>query len=1077
MKKIPLITLIVIVFFASASWSEDTLFGPKRYSRTEGTPNVYTDTFASSEAGREGKLKIINGDEKGNYRISSAMITVNEKQVFVPSDFDQKVDSLQAPIDIKDNNSISIELKGGGPGSYLTIQVILPFFEEIPGWRISDLTVANFTVTPERANPGDSVTLRATVSNIGGGITPPADMFFSVDGSEIHSVSVGSLIPEESVEISTTWEALGPGKHQVYAELKLAGPGFDRNLSNNFRIAIARVSGEAAPAPELEFADIDFNTLQLIPGQSRPIPLKVRNPSFADIFDVSMKLYIDDEYVSTEVIEYLASGDDLEFQIPWNYITPGEHRITIKALVPISEQFLELLVKGWQVIIPDITALYGAMEKDKWISIGPRIINNGFVGRMTTIDFDPNYPNIIYAGGQAKTEGSSPGVWKTTNAGGNWFPVGDKLPSMMIRSVAVDPKNSNIIYAGSNEDGIFKSKDGGTSWYTFADSTIAQYVGKIAVRYTSSGEVMIYIRCNRGILRYKNTNPYAVSSYKWEWEVIKQGTIRDLVVHPTNSSILYASVAGDGIYYTQYGEIAKEETTPGDHDWTNLTAGLPVITNQMEVVLDIDNKYGIPYAGIGNPEPGIRFSLYRYESWIENGAVKQEWKPLKKYSSGELDGFDYSAYIRVVPNEITADGTLLPQVIYFAGESLYQFVNYKPLTPNAKIPEGGTFMVSGYEVPMQAGVDFKMLEFDLPWPTKYYYSLGDQGIYHCAIVTTPKQKTLQGKKYGEAGDTCSNRNNDLRVTQFYDFDVSKTNPNLIIGGTQDTGTILYSGSLTWKEIRGGDGYYSLINPHNDAIMYSQLQDLPSTARSIDGGNTWPLGVFSGTPSDSGVYGEGGYITMDPSQQDAIVARTFGGVGLQYITDGNKNWTGYNLWNNGNRPVTYVIVHPTNFRWLIGDDVGNIFVFDRTALRAYQVFSHPIIGARVHRLAVSPKDPNILYAAFAINGAGRDTRIWRIQIDFSTTPPNSLPENITSNFPADLNILAMVGDPYDEFKAYVGTEKGVWRWSHGGGTGTFPWKQYNDGFPLTRVEDLLIDSNNNLLAATNGRGAWRVIVGP
>jgi len=239
---------------------------------------------------------------------------------------------------------------------------------------------------------------------------------------------------------------------------------------------------------------------------------------------------------------------------------------------------------------------------------------------------------------------------------------------MMIRSVAVDPKAPNIVYAGSNEAGIFKSKDGGITWWTFADSTIAKYVGKIEVRYTSSGEVMIYVRCDRGVLRYKSTNPEAVSSFAWEWDVIKQGNIRDLVVHATDSSMLYASVTGDGIYYTQYGEVAKVETTPGDHDWTKLEAGLPTITNQMEVVLDIHKIYGTPYAGIGNPEPGVRFAIYRYESWVEDGTVKQEWRVIKKYAAdpdgegsltAELDDFDYNAYIRVVPKEITADGTLL----------------------------------------------------------------------------------------------------------------------------------------------------------------------------------------------------------------------------------------------------------------------------------------------------------------------------------------------------------------------------------------------------------------------------------
>jgi len=42
---------------------------------------------------------------------------------------------------------------------------------------------------------------------------------------------------------------------------------------------------------------------------------------------------------------------------------------------------------------------------------------------------------------------------------------------------------------------------------------------------------------------------------------------------------------------------------------------------------------------------------------------------------------------------------------------------------------------------------------------------------------------------------------------------------------------------------------------------------------------------------------------------------------------------------------------------------------------------------------------------------------------------------------------------------------------------FHWKDYNDGFPLTTVVDLLIDPNGNLLAATKGRGAWRVIIEP
>ncbi len=91
------------------------------------------------------------------------------------------------------------------------LQADHPFVEEVPAWRMPDLMVINLTVTPERANPGDMVTLGATVSNIGEGNARPANLIFFVDGSEIHRVSVDPLVPNATVEISTNWVASGPG--------------------------------------------------------------------------------------------------------------------------------------------------------------------------------------------------------------------------------------------------------------------------------------------------------------------------------------------------------------------------------------------------------------------------------------------------------------------------------------------------------------------------------------------------------------------------------------------------------------------------------------------------------------------------------------------------------------------------------------------------------------------------------------------------------------------------------------------------------------------------------------------------
>lgn len=39
------------------------------------------------------------------------------------------------------------------------------------------------------------------------------------------------------------------------------------------------------------------------------------------------------------------------------------------------------------------------------------------------------------------------------------------------------------------------------------------------------------------------------------------------------------------------------------------------------------------------------------------------------------------------------------------------------------------------------------------------------------------------------------------------------------------------------------------------------------------------------------------------------------------------------------------------------------------------------------------------------------------------------------------------------------------------------KPYNDGFPLTTVVGLRVAPDRTLLAATKGRGVWRVLTGP
>jgi photosystem II stability/assembly factor-like uncharacterized protein len=108
------------------------------------------------------------------------------------------------------------------------------------------------------------------------------------------------------------------------------------------------------------------------------------------------------------------------------------------------------------------TAQLDHPEPNRWQSLGPsKILSSSNavigVGRVTTIVVDPRSENIVYVGARGS------GIWKTTDAGGNWFPISDSLPSVHMDSLAIDPSNPERVLAASPA-GVFQSLDAGTTW-------------------------------------------------------------------------------------------------------------------------------------------------------------------------------------------------------------------------------------------------------------------------------------------------------------------------------------------------------------------------------------------------------------------------------------------------------------------------------------------------------------------------------------------------------------------------------------------------------------------------------------
>ena len=100
------------------------VFGPQTYTRTTGAPNQYTTTFtAPAWVVSPYNLHVVNGDANGNYRISSATISLNGVQILGPSDFNQNVATIDRSVTLQSTNTLQVTL-ASKPGSFLTINIL-----------------------------------------------------------------------------------------------------------------------------------------------------------------------------------------------------------------------------------------------------------------------------------------------------------------------------------------------------------------------------------------------------------------------------------------------------------------------------------------------------------------------------------------------------------------------------------------------------------------------------------------------------------------------------------------------------------------------------------------------------------------------------------------------------------------------------------------------------------------------------------------------------------------------------------------------------------------------------------------
>ncbi|GEM_PF-656363 len=677
-----------------------------------------------------------------------------------------------------------------------------------------------------------------------------------------------------------------------------------------------------------------------------------------------------------------------------------------------------------------------------WRALGP----TNFGGRLRSILIDPQHPDTLYVGSV------SGGIWKTTNAGGTWFPTSDLADNMCIGTIVMDPTNPDIIYAGTGEGyfnidalrgaGVLKSTDGGASWslQTNFIGTISwyqyYYINKLVIRPDDPN--VLYAAMVGGI--FKTTDGGA----KWTKLTVPNTSpyCMDLVANPQDPDIMYASFGlflptNDGIY----------KTTDGGTNWTKLTNGFPsTSTGYTRISLAISpSDPNILYASVSDSQ----FYTHSIMKTTNGGAL---W-----FKSSVSPPYDNSPDVKSTHlggqgfyNNVIAVHPQNPNIVYAGGINILKSL------------DGGsswTVLIDGNRV-TNFHVDQHVITFHPNNPAIVYFG-NDGGIYRST----------------NNGSTFTNINTNLTTAQFYTAAMHPTE-EIYYGGTQDNGTLRSSYIPLWSRVLGGDGGPVLVDVNDPSTVYLSYVYM-TIYKSTNGGNTTTL-AMNGIPSASQRWTSDrcsfiAPLAMDPNNPQII----YGGTYRLYRTlDGAASWTtltsdltgsgGGSVQTDGST-ITAIAVAKSNSSVLYVGTSGDRTSRSKVLVSTNGGSSWTATGASllpnraVSSITVDPLNADRAFVVLSGFTANTPTTPGHV---FITTNRCTSWTNISGNLP-DVPVNTLILDPQTLNHYIIGTDLGVFETTNGGSS----WIQQNSGMANVAVFQLALRQDGYILAATHGRGMF------
>lgn len=661
----------------------------------------------------------------------------------------------------------------------------------------------------------------------------------------------------------------------------------------------------------------------------------------------------------------------------------------------------------------------------EWRHIGPAPLNafGGAAGRVSAIVCSPTDANLYFVGG------ADGGIWRTRDGGTTWAVVSDAMPTTSIGCLTLDPTNERTIYAGTGEAnfanhsrygmGVLKSTDLGEAWTKLGEAAFGgRCVSRIAI--VASDPLVMYA----GVTRAGGFPTRAAAKG-----------------HPQ-------AMDPTGVY----------KSIDAGATWTHLDGGLPA-DDVTEVLLDARDA-SVVFACVSNIFGSSQNGLYRsgdggtHWARVEGGLPPAANLGRMSIARAVNQPDRLYAYASRPCDDMGNNSTTLGAWRSDNNGATWTFLN----VPSQQATYGWYFTVAavnpgnanealfsglGISRTTNGGTSFTTISPSHPdvhamvWDASGRLLVGDDGGVHRL----------------NANGSWTSLNSGLGTIQIYaGLSTHPTNDATMYCGLQDNGTVQRVGdSLVWNQVGGGDGGWTQVDQRNPTRVFFESQG---------------TGALGGAGTGTGLSGRNCFhppYLIDPANSQHML---YGTERVFHSTNGGQSWTALSADLTTGSPYAiramamapsdsrFVYAATNDSRFLASQDGGATF-----ALRLSDDFGWPRV---TREITVDPRDARTVYLAGATFGSPHVRR---------SRDAGATWETLDANLPdVPVNVIAL-DTRFGDTHIYVGTDIGVYV-SHDDGRS---WQRHGRGLPNACVVDVAVEpgraGGGRIVAGTQGRGVW------